>query len=182
VEDPDGLGLAFQDGRRQLLVVDTMPRRLPRLLPDGDAHFGCNRLDPRRGVDTVASQESLADSRADVEANERLARVDPDPQSERRAAESFEVARLVDDPQRGADRPLGIVAMGRRHPEHPDDRIADELLDDAAMELDLRARSNEIPAEHPVDVLRVGAFAGRGKADEVAEQGGDDLALLGDRR
>src|SRR5205823_6287435 len=100
---------------RQLLIVHAMPRRLPRLLPDSNAHFGCDRLDPRRGVDAVASEESLADSRADVEADERLTGVDPDPQPERRAAESFEVARLVDDPERGADRPLGIVAMGRRH-------------------------------------------------------------------
>src|SRR5712671_1991717 len=115
-----------------------MPGGLPCLLPYGNAHLWRDRLDPRGGIDAVTGEEALADARADVETDERRAGVDPDPQAERQAAESIEAARLLDDPERGADCPFGIVAMGRRHPEHPDHRVADELLDDAAMKLDLR--------------------------------------------
>ena len=40
----------------------------------------------------------------------------------------------------------------------------------------------KIAAQHPVDVLGVGAFRRRCEADQIAEQRCDELALLGERR
>ena len=75
----------------------------------------------------------------DAEADEGLAGVDADPQAERCAADGREPLGVLADPERRPDCPLGIVLVGRRHAEHPDDRIADELLDDPAVGLDLRS-------------------------------------------
>ena len=47
--------------------------------------------------------------------------------------------------------------------------------------ISLRARG-VVAAQQGVDVLGVGGLAHGGEGDEVAEEGGDDLALLGDRR
>ena len=92
------------------------------------------------------------------------------------------MARLVGDSESRPYRSLWIVAMSARDAEHADDRVADELLDDPTVELDLRASHGEVPSEHSVDVFRIGALARRREADEIAEQGRDDLALLGHRR
>ena len=87
VEDPDGLALALENGRGQLLVVEpvSVARQVPS--PDRDAHFGRDRLDAGRRVDAVAGQEPLANARPDVQPHERLASVDADPEAERRPAQ-----------------------------------------------------------------------------------------------
>ena len=46
--------------------------------------------------------------------------------------------RLLDDPKPRADRAFGVVLVRCGHAEHADDGIADELLDHAAVCLDLR--------------------------------------------
>src|SRR5437667_8003305 len=58
------------------------------------------------------------------------------------------------------------------------DRIADELLDRAAVALDLLAQAGVIGADAGLHVLRVLLLGGGGKADQVAEEDRDDLALL----
>ena len=68
--------------------------------------------------------------------------------------------------------------MRRGDAEHPDDRVADELLDDAAVGDDRGTCHPGVGLEHAVDVLGVRRLGHRGEADEVAEQDADDLALL----
>jgi len=46
--------------------------------------------------------------------------------------------------------------MGGRDSEDPDHRVADELLDDPAVGLDLGPGQPGVGAQHPVDVLGVG--------------------------
>ena len=72
--------------------------------------------------------------------------------------------------------------MGGGHAEHSDGGVPGELLDDAAMHLDLGSDHSEVGVEHFSGVLRIGGFRSRGKADEVAEENGDDLPLLLTRR
>jgi hypothetical protein len=57
-------------------------------------------------------------------------------------------------------------------------RIADELLDSAAVTLDLLTQARVIGADASPHVLRILLLRGGGEADEVAEEDGDDLALL----
>ena len=83
------------------------------------------------------------------------------------------------DAQPGAHRPLGVVLVRGRHPEDPDHGVADELLDGAAVGLDHLAGGRVVGAQDGVDVLGVGGLAHRREGDEVAEERGDDLALLG---
>ena len=116
-----------------------------------------------------------------MELDERLTGVHPDAQPQRRAAERRQRRRLVADPQRCADGPLGIVLVGPGDAEDTDHGVADELLDDPAVGLDLRPGDGEVARQHLFDVLGIGALGGRGEADEVAEQHADRLALRAGR-
>ena len=73
----------------------------------------------------------------------------------------------------------GVILVGRRHAEHGDDGIPDELLDHAAVRLHDLLRDVAVAAQKVVDILRVVALRERREAHEVAEQRGDDLALFG---
>ena len=76
------------------------------------------------------------------------------------------------------DSPLGVVLVRHRRAEHRHHRIADELLDRAAVTLDLLAQAGVVGADPRPHVLRVGGVGRSREADEVAEQHGDDLPLL----
>ena len=148
---------------------------------DRHAHLGGDRLDPRGGVDRVPGEQAFARAWGDPEANEGLPGVDPDAQAERCSADRLELLGVLGDPKSRANRALGVVLVGRRHPEDPDDRIPDELLHHAAVGLDLRPSHRGVGREHLVDVFGIGRLRGGGEPDQVAEERGDDLALLGDR-
>ena len=95
------------------------------------------------------------------------------------------VVQLVDafeDTQAGADGALGIVAVGDRRPEDRHDRVADELLEHAAVVLDPLLRLRVIELQGLANILGVGAFGSGSKADQVDEQNGDELAFLARRR
>ena len=85
--------------------------------------------------------------------------------------------REVADRERRADRALGIVLVRRRRAEERHHRVADELLDRAAVPLELGADALVVGAEDRLDVLRVERLRARREADEVAEDDRDDLAL-----
>ena len=115
--------------------------------------------------------------RVDRGADERLAGVDADP-SRSGPPRAWQLRGVLGDPERCPDGALGVVLVGRRDAEHAHHGVADELLDDPAVR-SIWAGPSRSSAEHPVDVLRIGAFRRRGEPDEVAEQRRDDLALLG---
>ena len=77
----------------------------------------------------------------------------------------------------GPDRALGVVLVHDRHAEHRHHRVADELLDPAALGLGLGAHGVEVAAQHLGRTLRVQPLRHPGRAREVGEQDGDDLAL-----
>ena len=78
----------------------------------------------------------------------------------------------------GSNGALRIVAVSDRRTEHRHHRVADELLDDAAEALDLRAHPREVGRQDRPDVLRVEALGAGREADEIREEDGDDLPLL----
>ncbi len=85
--------------------------------------------------------------------------------------------REVADRERSADCALGVVLVRRRRAEERHDRVADELLDGAAVALELRADALVVGAQDRLDVLRIHRLRPRREADEVAEDDRHDLAL-----
>ena len=105
---------------------------LGRLADEHGAGLG-RGLHPRRGVDEVAGDHALA---LRAERDRRLA-------GEHAGARARAGRRLLaergdrgDEVERGAHRPLGIVLLRDRRPPDGHDRVADELLDRAAVALD----------------------------------------------
>ena len=68
-----------------------------------------------------------------------------------RLSSSGEVA----DRERRPDRALGVVLVRGRGAEERHDRVADELLDGAAVSLELGANALVVGAEERLDVLRI---------------------------
>ena len=79
-------------------------------------------------------------------------------------------------------RPQRVVLVHDRHAEHGHHRVADELLDGAAVALDDRLHPLEVAREQRAQRLRVEPLAERGRAGDVAEEDGHGLALLARRR
>jgi hypothetical protein len=83
------------------------------------------------------------------------------------------------------DRSQCVVLAHLRKPEDREDRVADELLDRAAVPFDRGARHREVTAHHAAVGLGVQLLAHRGRAGDVGEQKGDGaprLALGGGRQ
>ena len=74
-----------------------------------------------------------------------------------------------------------IVFVRDRDPEDGHDRVADELLDRPAVALDDPPQVFEVPPHARTQRLRIRRLAERGRADEIAEEHGDDLPLLARR-
>ena len=141
VEDADRLGLALQDGRREL--------RRSRTGGSSPASVSSPTATPSSGATDWIREAVLTLSPARNRspapgARSSRTRASPVliPIRSRSGAplRALEPGRLVGDPEGRADGSLGVVAVRDRHAEDADDGVADELLDDAAVELDLGAR------------------------------------------
>ena len=147
-----------------------IPRRAIRGVSDEDAVDRRGRLHPRCGVDDVAGDHRLALGRPRAEGDERLARV--------HGRAEVEVVDRVANGERRANGALRVVLVCGRSAEHGHDRVADELLDRAAVPLDLVAQPRVVRRKRRADVLGVEPLGAAGEADEVGEENGDDLPLL----
>ena len=87
-----------------------------------------------------------------------------------------------DEVERGPDGALGVVLLRDRRAPDRHHRVADELLDRAAVALDDAPGRVEVAGEQLADVLGVAPLGERREADEVGEQDGDEPALGGRRR
>ncbi len=83
--------------------------------------------------------------------------------------------------QRRPDGSLRVVLGCDRRPPHRHDRVADELLDRAAVASDELAACVEVAGQELANLLRVAGLRERGEADEVGEQDRDEAALGGGR-
>jgi hypothetical protein len=114
-----------------------------------------------------------------VEYNERFAGGDAD--SYRQGKGGLRRVQLDDgleQARRAADGPLGVVFVRSWCTEDRHDRIADELVEGAPKPLDLPTQPDVVGAQHGPDVLGVGLVRTCREANKVAEQHGNDLALL----
>src|SRR5439155_21720111 len=109
----DGAGGAPPDGRAE----DDLAGPGGLLKAGGDVHGLTGR---ERGLGLV---------------DEDLARLDSDPRLE------TELVHLSHDREGRSDRALRVVLVRARHPERRHDRVARELLDDAAVLLDALRRA-----------------------------------------
>ena len=152
----DRSGLALRLDRLGRLVLDRVLGGRIGLRPDDHAVHGRGRLQARGRVDDVARDERLAARHPRAERDERLARVDGDPELKVEVELSrVELLRAVADGQRAAHSALGVVAVGGRRAEDGHDRVADELLHRPAERLELPPDVLVVRAEDGLDVLRV---------------------------
>ena len=103
----------------------------------------------------------------------RLAGQDPGARLDSRA----EARDGIDQFERGANRPFGVVLLRDRRSPDGHHRVADELLDRAAVALDHVARQVEVAGQRLADVLRVTLLGKRREADQVGEQDADEAPL-----
>ncbi len=167
-ESFDRLCLALQQERLDRFDLDGITHEQTRLGADESLTRRCSLLEPRSDVDGVSGDERLR-----VAADDDLAGVDADPR----------VEPVLDDGRahlgRSAHRPQRVVLVRDRDPEDRHDRVADELLDGPAVPLDDRAQVLEVAAHARTKRFGIGGLPECGRADEVAEEDGHDLALLG---
>ena len=147
-------------------------------LADGDSHRWCRCLQAGGHVDGVAGEETFATRGLDVEAHQGLAGVDADADLDRLTADAGQGVDLVDQPQGGAHRPLGVVLVQGRYTKDRDHRVADVLLDDPAVGLDDATCRRVVAPQHRIDEFGVVALGDGGEADEIAEECRDGAALL----
>ena len=109
-----------------------------------------HRLEPRGGVDEVAGDHPLA-VRAD--GHDGLPGQDPGPALQGRAVD-LDPADRVDQLEGGPDRAFGVVLVGDGRAPDGHHRIADELLDHAAVAGHDLAGGREVAIEEVADLLR----------------------------
>ena len=102
---------------------------------------------------------------------------DPHLERERRIG-GVELVERLENRQPGPNGALGVVLVRNESAEDGHDRVPDELLDDAAIGLYPVAKKVVVGPQPGADVLGIRALRSRREPDEVAEEHGDDLALL----
>ena len=87
-----------------------------------------------------------------------------------------------DELESGSHRSFGVVLLRDRDAPDRHDRVADELLDDAAIAADDGPGEVEVARENLSYFLGVSFLRERREADEVAEQHRDVAELCGEAR
>ena len=174
LEQPEGRQrrlLARLDGLHADGVADELERRRA----EHDRAGRRRLLDPLGDVDGIARDEASVPGIADV----HVARVDSDAQLEPEAvlaldrfAEGGHGCAGVDGGPDGAQR---VVLVRDRYAEDGHHRVADELLDRAAVTLDRPPGGGEVAVEHAPQRLRVERLRELGRLDEVGEEDRDRL-------
>ncbi len=166
------------EGRRRLGVDEVRDGRIGSRAEQHLAGLG-RLLEPGRDVDGVAGRQLLVPGPA---ADDDLAGVDPGARDDLDAVLPrkllVERPQSVADPRGRANRAERVVLAHRRHAEHGHHRVADELLDGAAVPLEHGLHRLEVPPHHAAQQLRVEPLAERRRPGHVGEEDGDDLARL----
>ncbi len=145
-------------------------RRLFGLLTDEDGAGSRHTLEPGRGVDDVSRDETL------VRGTDRHGRLAG--QDARACLETGpERSDAIDQVERSPDRAFGVVVV--RDGSSPDrhHRVADELLDRAAVAADDLLAMFEVVRQKLSYGLGVAALGKRREPDQIGEQDGDETAF-----
>ena len=135
------------------------------LVEQGLAGLG-RLLQPRGDVDGVTGGEPL------LGPGNHLAATDADPP---RDAEPGQCELHL---RRCSEGTHCVVLVHGREPEDRHHRVADELLDDAAVALYDRLHPLEVTRQQSPQRFRIDGFPERRRADDIAEEHGDDLPLF----
>ena len=134
-----------------------------------------DRLDPRGGVDQVAHHHPLA---LGPEGDRGLAGEHAGSRSQVRSVDlNAHLGDSLGEVERGAHGTFGVVLGRDRRAPHGHHRVADELLDRAAVPADQRPGGLEVVGEKLSDLLGVARLRQRREADEVGEQDGHETAF-----
>ncbi len=149
-------------------------------------HVGLGHtLNPGRDVDRVAGEHPVTRRRRALEVDEHLAGLDADAHRDLRLGLRGKGAVQLGEHrlhlERAADRSLGIVLVDGGDAENREEGVTHELLEQAAVALDLFAEAIERPAHERLNDFRILPLGERGRADDVTEQSGGELALLAGR-
>ena len=168
---PPQLRLAFLPLQlvRAGVLVDDRPLGSPaRRLADEHRSRLRRGLHPRSRVHEIAGHHSLANRN---QVHGCLAGEDTRPRPELGRADFVPQRRYRrDEIERRAHGPLGVVFGGRRRSPHRHDRVADELLHRAAVELDQATAVVEVAREELPHLFRVTSLRQRRKADQIGKQ------------
>jgi hypothetical protein len=142
-----------------------------------------SRLDSCCRVEDVPRRRPFALARTGSEHYQRLACVDPDADVEvEPLVLGVQLSDALRDGEPCADRALRVVLVGFRRAEERKHSVAAELLERAAVALELGPYPCVVWRNERLDVLGVELLGARGRADEVHEDRSDDLSLFGRRR
>ena len=174
----DRLALSFQLERRQQLRLDHVAHERMRRIAEQDLPGGCTLLQSGGDVDGVAGDERVHAGLS----GHHLAGVDAGVVRKPDAVQRFELVverlELRTHLDCRAHRAHRVVLVGHGDPEHREHRVADELLDPAAVAGQDAAELVEVAAQHPPHRLGVVVLSELGRAGEIAEDDGHDLASL----
>ena len=112
-------------------------------------------LEPLGGVHDVAHGGGVAAGAH--RAHEHLAAVHADPHLHRDLDLAGEALHRLLHPERGPDRPLGVVLVRDRGAEEGDDLVADDLVEPAAERGDVGDEPLETVIDQAFDLLGIGA-------------------------
>ena len=139
--DRDRLGLALRLDRARLPVVDDLAGRAVGRLVREDPVHRCGVLEAGGRVDDVTGGHPFARLGAGVESDQRLTGRHGDPH-----LHVLLLERPVADREARAHGPLGVVLVRDGRAEERHHRVADELLDGAAVALELGANASVVRA------------------------------------
>ena len=167
----DARGFALQFERFHGVDVNRVTDERACLAADQDLAGRRRLLETSRHVDRVARDERLA-----LAPHDNLAGVDPDSRFEPVCHDR--VAHLGCGPNRA--KRVVLVRDGDSEDGH--DGISGELLHRASVALEDGTQVLEVALKASAQRFRIGRLSERRRADEVAEEDRDDLALLAHRR
>ena len=130
-----------------------------------------HRLQAAGGVDEVAGDQAL------IRGADRSTAASPVRTPGARLHPGTQGAHGVDQVQRRAHGPLGVVLVGGRRAPHGHHGVADELLHGPAVPADDLRGHLEVAVQRRPDVLRVARFGERREAHEVGEEHRDQAAF-----
>ncbi len=171
----DGLALALGKDRLGWLAPDLVADELERRLAHENRTRRRGLLETRRDIHGIAGDECgpgvprPSDNRTRVDAHAEL-----DAHAPLAGQLDVELADGVTELDGGAYRAERIVFVDRWDAEYGHDRVADELLDCAAVPLDDGAGPFEVAGQQATQRFGVQLLAQRRRPDHICEQDRDD--------